>query len=131
LAGQQMKILVVDDDPVHVELISELLASQNHLVVSALDGGAAIELLDHGTVDLIISDIEMPRMNGTTFHSHLQQLQQAKDIPFVFLTGLDNPISLPYFKDNPSVPIVKKSDIRGLLHMVAERTLEFEHQRFS
>ncbi len=122
LGHSVMKILVVDDEPMHIDLISELLASQNHLVVSALAAEEAIKLLTSNKFDLIISDIEMPNMNGTAFHSYLQQHAEFSNIPFLFLTGLDNPTSLSYFKDKPLLTIVTKSNVKELLRMVDKYT---------
>lgn len=59
-------VLVVDDDPVMLESVTELMdLSLNAKVISCSDGREAWELCQEiGHIDLIISDIEMPRMNG-------------------------------------------------------------------
>src|SRR5436190_20579428 len=59
-----MQILIADDDPIAVELLRESLADAGHDVVCAPDGLAALEQLSQRPVQVLITDWEMPRMDG-------------------------------------------------------------------
>lgn len=83
------KILVVEDEDDLREIIDEELASAGHLVVNAANGKVALDHLTEESVDLIISDITMPEMNGYQFYRSVrEQLPQHAHIPFIFMTAL-------------------------------------------
>lgn len=80
-------VLVVDDDPLYVEVVKDLLDLHQYRVLTALNGSEALHVLGHQKVDVIISDIEMPLMNGITFHRKIAERADLHTIPFIFLTG--------------------------------------------
>lgn len=85
------KILVVDDDPVGQALMLGRLSKAGYEVLQALDGVKGMELAHHNKPDLIILDIEMPKMNGYTFINALRLEGAVKHIPVIVLTArLDN-----------------------------------------
>ncbi len=59
-----MRILIVDDDPIALELLRDTLADAGHEVVTAADGRDAIAILLHAHCQVVISDWEMPRLDG-------------------------------------------------------------------
>ena len=59
------KILVVDDDESQANLIATFLKKNNFLVATANDPLAALQLLQHAPVDLVITDLMMPHVDGT------------------------------------------------------------------
>jgi len=79
------KILVVDDDPLFVELAKDIIEADGVEVVSAVHGADALEKLATETVDLVICDIEMPVMDGISFSMKLRELNPT--LPLVFVTG--------------------------------------------
>jgi len=79
------KILVVDDDPLFVELAKDIIEADGIEVVSAVHGADALEKLTRETVDLVICDIEMPVMDGISFSLKLRELNPT--LPLVFVTG--------------------------------------------
>jgi len=58
------RILVTDDDAHMLRVLAMWLARNGHDVLEASNGRAAIEILEHESVDMIVSDINMPEMNG-------------------------------------------------------------------
>lgn len=79
------RILVVDDDPVVVDALSTILAKENFEVVGAKGGAEGLRLALETKFDLIISDMQMPDVNGMEL---LTQLKQAKvRTRFIFLTA--------------------------------------------
>jgi len=83
-AGQG-RVLVVDDEEALVRVIGRVLTSAGHTVLTAGDGKRAAELLEEGTFDAIVSDIDMPKMNGIQL---LQTVRQRDaDVPVILMTG--------------------------------------------
>lgn len=115
------QVLIVDDDPLYVNLIRDIFSNQSIRVVSASNGARALELMEANTVDLIISDIEMPVMDGLTFHSRVKESNRFKKIPFAFLTGTSDPKILKSIHDRPNARLLFKSNlVNDLLNLVAE-----------
>ncbi|MFI0490854.1 response regulator [Flavobacterium sp.] len=81
------KILLVEDELNLRDTITDILIYHNYDVKSAENGQKALEILDHWTPDLIISDIMMPVMNGHSFHEIIKETEFLNQIPFVFLTA--------------------------------------------
>ena len=61
---RQLRVLVVDDDDGVRLLVAEVLREAGCLVLTACDGEEAVEILEAEPVDLLITDYQMPRMNG-------------------------------------------------------------------
>jgi PAS domain S-box-containing protein len=80
-------ILLVDDDPIHIELISEFLAIENYKVQSARDGEEALAILKAGhKPDLILLDIVMPRKNGFEICRDIRSWYSPVELPVIILT---------------------------------------------
>lgn len=112
------RILVVDDDALYVELAREVLQSEDVNVISASNGLAALQALEKNLPDLIISDIEMPVMDGLTFYTRLKEKQTA--IPFVFLSGTEDQELINRVLEMRGPKILKKmnivTELRSLLN---------------
>lgn len=61
-----MQILVVDDDPVVLRLVSLTLSDEGYQVRTASDGVEAVQVAARDPIDLIVLDLEMPKMDGRT-----------------------------------------------------------------
>jgi EAL domain-containing protein (putative c-di-GMP-specific phosphodiesterase class I)/CheY-like chemotaxis protein len=79
------KILVADDDDALRRLMQRLLRDTGHDVLLACDGAEALKVFGEQPVDLIVSDISMPRMDGMTLLRRVRELNE--DIPFILLAG--------------------------------------------
>jgi two-component system, chemotaxis family, chemotaxis protein CheY len=80
-------ILVVDDSPVMQRLLTLMLERNEHEVIAAGNGREATTYLEQGRVDLIITDVNMPDMDGLTLLQQLRAHSRHKDIPVVVLTA--------------------------------------------
>lgn len=84
-------ILLVDDDPIQLKLYERLLQNNGYTCRIALSVDAAEELLNNFEVpDLIISDYEMPDKNGFEFRKRLLKNEMLKNVPFLFLTSVND-----------------------------------------
>ena len=81
------KVLVVDDDPVVIRLVKELLKAQGFLVETAKDGIDAMIMVQKGKPDLIVLDIMMPELNGYDVLKTLKFNDEYKNIPVILLTA--------------------------------------------
>lgn len=82
------KILVVDDEPVTNRLLSLMLQRNNHTVLTANNGIEALSCLDKTQIDLMITDINMPDMNGLVLLEELRADQRHKHLPVIVLTAI-------------------------------------------
>lgn len=124
------KILIVDDSPVNIQVLNELLASEYDIFVST-NGNDAIELVDKISPDLILLDIMMPGMDGFTVCSILRAKSHLKDVPIIFITALKEPDEECYglelgavdFVTKPFNPAIIKLRIRNQLDLRLYREL--------
>jgi two-component system chemotaxis sensor kinase CheA len=88
-ADRQYRILLVDDTPFFREAVGRYLTAAGFDVTSAVHGKDAIEKLSQGPFDLIVSDIEMPVMDGWTFARHARD--RGYEGPLLALSSLSKP----------------------------------------
>jgi len=88
---QSKRILVVEDNVEMRQSVANTLKLERYQVEQADNGQAALALLQRVTPDLILSDINMPRMGGVEFYRALRQNPRWLLIPFIFLTAGDSP----------------------------------------
>ncbi|MFW6372967.1 MAG: Hpt domain-containing protein [Thermodesulfobacteriota bacterium] len=82
-----LSVLVVDDSVSIRQVVSRLIEAQGWRARTANDGIDALEKLGRARPDVIVLDIEMPRMNGYEFLSALNSTSEYRDIPVVMLTS--------------------------------------------
>ena len=82
-----MKILIVDDMEINLELLEARLEGDGYEVKSAMNGIEALEILKIDSIDMIISDILMPEMDGFQLCRECKQSDTLKKIPFIFYTA--------------------------------------------
>lgn len=85
--SQEAQILVVDDVPAFLENMTMTLEMAGYRVLTAIDGGTALRIMESEPVDLILADISMPGMNGYQLLERVRQNSEWLWIPFVFLTA--------------------------------------------
>jgi CheY-like chemotaxis protein len=87
--GCHSVILVADDDALIRNLVTLLMLQDGHFVLSAADGHEGLELSRQcpGSIDLVITDVKMPRMNGTDLCAHL--LEERPGIKVLVMSGAD------------------------------------------
>ena len=86
------KILVVDDDPVIVKLLQNILSAEDFQVITAGDGLEAMTQVKEHKPDLVILDVMMPKINGYDVCRHLKFDSPYKNIPIILLTVRDREI---------------------------------------
>ena len=80
-----MKILLVDDDKMVLQTIGDFLERHGHDLRTAYDGAEALIQIKESTPDLVISDIQMPGMDGIDFLKAIRE--RFRDLPVILTTG--------------------------------------------
>ena len=85
------RILVVDDSPTEVTLISTMLLAGGYDVLAAGDGEEAISKATRERPDLILLDVVLPKLNGYQVCRTLKRAPESSHIPVIMLTGKSQP----------------------------------------
>lgn len=85
LSAQQVKVLVVDDDPSWRATLSDWLAQEGHEVHEATDGLDAFELARWEAFDVVVTDLQMPHLDGLALLARLETL--VPDVRVIFVSG--------------------------------------------
>ena len=129
-------ILVVEDDQALNKLICRVLAKNGYETAAAFNGEEALTLLDQTYIDLIITDLMMPKMDGYDLTKELRE--SGYQLPILVVTAKDTfPDKLKGFKLGIDDYMVKPIDVNELLlrveallrraKIIFEKKLEFDH----
>jgi len=86
---KKKRVLLVDDNPSILEILSMMLRSENLEIETANDGAAALDLITNelkGNFDIIITDYQMPVVDGQKFAETLKKHDAYKNIPIILVT---------------------------------------------
>ena len=83
-------ILIVDDIPDNLRLLSQILTDQGYEVVKALNGHMALRAAQAAPPDLILLDINMPDIEGYEVCQRLKADERTQDIPVIFISAVSN-----------------------------------------
>lgn len=82
------KILCVDDEPMNLKILEKLLVSSDYEVLKAEDGEAALKAIGENTVDLVLLDVMMPKIDGFEVCRRIKENELLRSIPVVMITAL-------------------------------------------
>jgi len=124
----QANILVVDDTPANLNVLSSILTQQGYKVRPANSGELALMVVQHATPDLILLDIQMPGLDGFEVCRRLKEHDQTRDIPVIFISALDDVLDkVEAFEVGGADYITKPFQILEVLARV-EHQLRLHHQ---
>ena len=89
LARQTPTVLVVEDNDENLFMLKTVLTRKGYRVVEAWDGKQAIDVAESAEVDLILLDLQLPRLNGLGVIHRLRQNAKLVNVPIVIITGQD------------------------------------------
>lgn len=87
------KILLVDDNPTNLKVLSEAMANSGCTILVATDGKRAIKQAEYASPDLILLDVMMPGIDGFETCSQLKSNPKTQDIPVIFMTALNDTVN--------------------------------------
>ncbi|WP_233258620.1 SpoIIE family protein phosphatase [[Phormidium] sp. ETS-05] len=86
--SSNFKILLVDDEPINLQVLANNLVLQNYAIGQATNGIEALEMLENGfNPDLILLDVMMPRMTGYEVTRRIREKKPANELPILLLTA--------------------------------------------
>jgi len=95
-SNQHINILVVDDNEFNIDVIVGFLEGDGYVLYKAFNGVEALDLIERHSFDLILLDINMPKMNGFEVCKIVKSNSRTKDIPIIFLTASTDSNSIAY-----------------------------------
>jgi CheY-like chemotaxis protein len=116
-------ILVIEDEPEVAAVVLEVLRFDEHSVDVAADGEVALEKLQQGVYDVILSDIRMPRLTGMALYQILEQREPQLLRRIIFLTGDTATPELLEFFERTGAPSVHKPFTLDEIRQAVQRIL--------
>jgi len=134
------RVLAVDDEDLMRESIVLVLRSAGFDVVEAQNGLEALQRLESFTPDLIVCDVNMPKLDGFGFLKEVRKSERSVDIPFIFLTGAtdrssqregmllgaDDYITKPFGQDD----LIKAVELRLSKHQLMQDNIKKRFDEF-
>ncbi|WP_219640672.1 ATP-binding protein [Cohnella sp. CFH 77786] len=123
-AGNRPRILAVDDDPINLKILDNLLSADQYDVVLATSGKDALSKLDKQEWDLVIADVMMPQMSGYELANRIRERFSLVELPILLLTARSRPEDLYAgfragandYVTKPMDALELKSRVRALTH---------------
>jgi CheY-like chemotaxis protein len=113
------RILLVDDDPMITELVVDMLSLEGYDVDTANNGIEALQKLERQRYDLIITDLHMPKLDGSGFYRELAQRKLHSLKRIIFLTGTAGASEEHRFVRESGVPVLfKPFNVSELIELV-------------
>ena len=88
------QILIVDDDPLNRMMLKMALQREGHTVLESANGSEALDLLASDRPELVITDIEMPVIDGYTLLERRHEDPRLRELPFIVISGVDEMASI-------------------------------------
>ncbi len=85
---EKRKILIVDDSVTTRTLEKTILESQGYEVYMAVDGLDALDLMETTDIDLVVADIQMPKMDGFTLIEEMKKSERLKEMPVIIVSSM-------------------------------------------
>ncbi len=134
------RILIVDDNPNNLKVLSEALGNTGWEILVATDGEGAIEQAEYSQPDIMLLDVMMPGMDGFETCLHLKANHTTQDIPVIFMTALADTvdkvkgfnvgavdyITKPFEHEEVLARVKSQLKIRSLARQVQQKNQELE-----
>lgn len=114
------QILVVDDNPDAREMLSFILTGEGFSVITAEDGLEALDLIKDAQPDLIITDIDMPNLDGIELTKKLREQFQSTSLPIVIVSALDSRTTADAIKAGANGALQKPMQLDSLLTLIKQ-----------
>ena len=112
-------LMLIEDEREQREVLTLMFESEGYSVLAAETAEKAIELLGNANPDLIISDVKLPGMDGFSLYDHVRNQTPTKEIPFMFITGYNDPLSISrVMKLGPVAYVTKPYNLEDLMTQI-------------
>ncbi len=120
----QVNILLADDDKDIRMILGSFIDSYGYNVMCASDGSKALEIFKSSKVDLVITDVKMPNLDGIKFLKEIKK--SKKNIPVILITGFDKRVPMKLAEDDEEVFFLRKPFKQKLLREVVDKALKIK-----
>ncbi|MEK6678309.1 MAG: response regulator [Nitrospirota bacterium] len=121
MTNQTPLILVLDDEPIILELCVEFLTTEGYKVDTAGNGKEALSLLQEKDYDVVISDMKMPSLSGAEFYKIVNERYPKVAKRIIFVTGDMLNVETKAFLENTNNPyLIKPFKLNELRNIVKE-----------
>lgn len=90
MADHPGRLLVVDDAEMNRELLARRLERKGFKTEMAESGEQALDLIEHGGIELVLLDVEMPGMNGLEVLERIRETHSPQQLPVIMVTGRED-----------------------------------------
>lgn len=125
---KEHSVLIVDDEPAQLGLLKELIKSTGMSYRTATNGKEALQKLRQEKADLVLTDIQMPDMNGHELLSEIKNNPEVPKVPVIALSGQPNISPEDYLKEGFKGSLLKPYSSDKLLDLIGE-VLSVEFQK--
>ncbi len=117
-------ILIVEDEPLLLNVLSKKLKSEGFKVKSVENGLEGLEKLEKEQFDLILLDVVMPEMDGITMLKKVRSSSHNSEIPVIMISNLEDPVIIAQAISLNSFDYLVKSDwsLSEIVSKIKERT---------
>lgn len=113
-------ILVVEDNPDSREMVSIVLTAAGFLVITAEDGQQALDKVKDQQPDLIITDIQMPNLDGIEMIKRMRDLFRSKPVPIVVMSAFSSTATQQALEAGADQSAAKPVQVESLIRLVKE-----------
>ncbi len=136
--SQASRILIVDDDPIILRVLTNVLAPEGYVLATATNGKEALNKVPSFEPDLILLDVMLPEMDGFAVCRQLRADDRYGDVPVIFITALDDQKSrlqgieagADEFLNKPVNSLELKARVRTITQLRKFRRMVGERSRF-
>jgi CheY-like chemotaxis protein len=122
LASRPLDLLLVDDEPALVTMLTRYFTARGHAVMPAYDGEQALRLAEHSSFDAVICDLRMPGIDGVEVLRRLRAMPSGAQARFVLATGdTASPAARERASEVPGTLVVDKPyEVEALRRLVED-----------
>ena len=122
--ARRICILVVDDEPLVAAIMADILGLEGYEVETAKNGREALEKIAARSYDLILSDLQMPELDGVGLYHELERQQPSLLQRLAFVSGSTEVPEYASFCEQTAVTLLGKPFGVADLHRLVQRLLE-------
>lgn len=104
------KVLIVEDDQSILEVLAEKISEAGYEVIKATDGKSGLKIADDKKPDLVLLDLQLPKMDGKQFLKTIRSSENYKKLPVIILTNDGSSASEEFTSENAAPAYFIKAD---------------------
>ena len=117
--SDQRTLLLIEDEPEQREVLAMMFESEGYTVLAAESAELGLELLRNNSAQLIVCDVKLTGMDGFTFYDTVRKEPHLREVPFMFITGYNDPASIAHVTSLGSAAyITKPYNLEELMKLV-------------